>query len=285
MNKKLSIGVVAILLVGIGFFVLTRQNSQQATQGSQILNNCVSDKGEILAVVNTFETLQKNKDSKGVLGLFTPAQSQEEISDYQNLSGENPQVGSPRLYNNISTNYNTQSYKVVQEPTKSADNFCDVMVEEQRSIYGGPINPQYSPAQTRGFALTLTKQNGEWKIDQYQSQDIRIKKGKYIGFFNNTDNYNKAVQILQVIPEIQTIQNAVIKNGRNISFSSAGGENGDIVTVLLFEEGFPDQHTTRIDTFMVNVKTNEVQVYTAASVPNKNLSLEDWKKTVKERFE
>jgi hypothetical protein len=57
------------------------------------------------------------------------------------------------------------------------------------------------------------------------------------------------------------------------------------VTIVLFEEGFPDQHSTRIDTFMVNVTTNEIQVYTAASVPNKNISLEEWKKTVKERFQ
>ncbi len=101
----------------------------------------------------------------------------------------------------------------------------------------------------------------------------------------NTVNYDKAVKILQAVPEIQIIENAVIKNGRNTSFSSAGGENGDIVTVLLFEGGFPDQHTTRIDTFMVNVKTNEIQVYDATSVPNKNLSLEEWKKTVKDRFQ
>lgn len=101
---------------------------------------------------------------------------------------------------------------------------------------------------------------------------------------SNTSNYNKAVKMLQEIPEIQIIENAVIKNGRNTSFSSAGGENGDIVTVLLFEGGFPDKHTTRIDTFMVNIKTNEIQIYDATSVPNKNLSLDEWKKTVKERF-
>ena len=275
--------------MGIGFFVLTRQNSQQATQGSQILNNCVSDKGEILAVVNTYETLQTKKHSKAELELITPPQSLEELSDYQNLNGENPPVGSPRLYNNVSTNYNTQSYKVVQEPTKSADNFCDVMVEEQRSNYGGPANPQYSPAQTRSFALTLTKQNGEWKIDQYQSQDIRVKKGKYAGFLMeysyNTDSYDKAIQILQAIPEIQTIQNAVIKNGTK-TFFTQGDINGDVVKVWLYEEGFPDQHTTRIDTFNVNIKTKVITVDDVAMISGREfITLDAWKKTVKERFE
>ncbi len=192
-----AVVLVCFMIFGFGGYYLGKQSSpKQATQVSQtpiptpttpLLDNCVSDKSEILAVVNTFETLQKNKDSKGVLGLFTPPQSQAEISDYQNLSGEDAHI-SPRLYNNVSTNYNTQSYKVSQEPTKSTDSSCGVVVEEQRSIYGGPANPQYLPAQTQNFALTLTKQNGEWKIDQYQSQDTRIKKGKYAGFLMEYSN-------------------------------------------------------------------------------------------------
>ncbi|PIP17240.1 MAG: hypothetical protein COX44_00965 [Candidatus Portnoybacteria bacterium CG23_combo_of_CG06-09_8_20_14_all_37_13] len=194
------IGLIVLacfVVFGLGVYYLGKQSSsKRATQVSQtsipipttpLLDNCVSDKGEILAVVNTFETLQKNKDSKGVLGLFTPPQSQAEISDYQNLSGEDAHI-LPRLYNNVSTGYNTQSYKVAQEPTKSADNFCGVLLEEQRSNYGGPTNPQYLPAQTKDFALTLIKQNGGWKIDQYQSQDTRIKKGKYAGFLMEYSN-------------------------------------------------------------------------------------------------
>lgn len=102
---------------------------------------------------------------------------------------------------------------------------------------------------------------------------------------SQSDNYVKAVNMLQTIPEVQLIQQAVIKNGRNTSFSHAAGENGDIVTVLLFEGGFPDKISRRIDTFMVDIKTNEIQVYTGAPVSNKNLSLDEWKKTVRTRFQ
>lgn len=101
----------------------------------------------------------------------------------------------------------------------------------------------------------------------------------------HTENYEKAVKIVQAIPEMTIIENAVINKGKKMRFSSAGGEFRDIVTVLLFEEGFPDLHTSRIDTFMVNIKTNDIQVYSASTIPNKNISLEEWKKTVKERFQ
>lgn len=126
-------------------------------------------------------------------------------------------------------------------------------------------------------------------VNAFQGESDKILSSfKFLDGSNNatgnTDNYNKAVKILQAIPEIQIVENAVIKNGRTTSFSSAGGEHGDIVTVLLFEEGFSDQISRWRDSFMVNIKTNEIKVYTDASVPNKNISLDEWKRTVKTRF-
>lgn len=189
--------LVCFIIFGFGGYYLGKQssisnnitNTQPPIQtGStatsvptQVVDYCITEKDSILSVIINFETLQKNKDPKGVLALFTAPQLQDEISDYQNLSGKDTNI-EPRLYNNVSTNFNTQSYKITQQPAKSSNNSCVVQVEEQRSDYGGPTNPQFLPARTESFALILIKQNGEWKIDQYQSLNPKIKKGKYSGF-------------------------------------------------------------------------------------------------------
>lgn len=146
-----------------------------------VLDSCVAEKDNILSVVSTFESLQQSKNSSAILQLFTTPQSQQDISDYQNLSGEDAHI-SPRLYNNVSTSYNTLSYKVLQLPTKNSENNCNISIEEQRSYYGGPTDPKYLPATAENFTLVLTKQNDVWKIDQYQSQRSNIRKGEYSGF-------------------------------------------------------------------------------------------------------
>lgn len=146
-----------------------------------VLDSCVAEKDDILSVVSTFESLQQSKNSSAVLQLFITPQSQQDISDYQNLSGEDAHI-SPRLYNNVSTSYNTLSYKILQVPTKNGESNCNVSVEEQRSYYGGPTDPKYLPAAAENFTLILTKQNNVWKINQYQSQRSDIRKGEYSGF-------------------------------------------------------------------------------------------------------
>ncbi len=97
---------------------------------------------------------------------------------------------------------------------------------------------------------------------------------------SNTDNYDRAIQILQTIPEIQTINNAVIKAG-NKTFFSPEGENGSIVTVS-FRENFSDAHTSRIDTFNIDIESKVVTVEDVVS--DREISLDEWRKTVKERF-
>lgn len=101
-------------------------------------------------------------------------------------------------------------------------------------------------------------------------------------FLDNGNSYDKAIEILQAISEVQIIKNSIIKLGRK-PFFTPEGENGDIVTVSL-RESFPDDpHTSRIDTFNVNVKSKVITV--EDFVTNKQLSLDEWKKTVKERFQ
>lgn len=98
-------------------------------------------------------------------------------------------------------------------------------------------------------------------------------------------NYDQAISLLEAIPEIRIIQSAVIKAGRK-PFFIPEGESGEIVTVSL-RESFPeDAHTSRIDTFNVNIKSGVITVDDVAMVSGSEMiTLEEWKKTVKERFQ
>lgn len=102
---------------------------------------------------------------------------------------------------------------------------------------------------------------------------------------NTSPNYVSAMSILQNVPEIQLLQNDIKRLGRT-TFFEAGDENGDVVKIWLYEDGFPDNHTTRIDTFNVNVKTKVITVDDVAMISGKEtITLDEWKKTVKGRFQ
>lgn len=243
---------VCLIIFGFGGYFLGKQSSipnnltskQQSIQTNPTVttvpslstDNCVVEKDSILSVVTNFETLQKNKDPKGVLALFIAPQLQDEISDYQNLSGKNANV-EPRLYNNVSTNFNTQSYKVTQQPTKSSNSSsysCVVQVEEQRSNYGGPTNPKYLPAQAESFALTLRKQNGEWKIDQYMSLDPKIKTGKYSGFLMEYLNPVKGtIQYLPTPGNPNTYEYNLVNTEQGFPVSDMSGQGNKVTRVPL----------------------------------------------------
>lgn len=102
---------------------------------------------------------------------------------------------------------------------------------------------------------------------------------------SNTNNYDTAIKMLQAIPEIQIIENAVIKNGRKTFFMQSD-VNGDVVKIWLYEGGFPDQHTTKIDIFNVNVKSGVITVDDVAMKSGQEtITLDEWKKTIKIRFQ
>lgn len=96
-----------------------------------------------------------------------------------------------------------------------------------------------------------------------------------------TINGNKAITEIQKNGSIQYIQDILKKDGRT-GYLEYQSEKGDVVTVFLIEGGFPDNHTTRIDTFLMNVKTGEILVSDMTS--NKNVSLKEWGKDVTKRF-
>jgi len=158
--------------------------SIQYQQSNQLSDVCTQEIQSISTVVTSFEGQQKLRQADWILSMFTPAQTQAEISDYNYLSGKDANI-SPRLYSNVSTSFNTNSYRILNGPTKYNDNYCSVIVQEERSYYGGPANPQYLPATSAGFTFVLVKQNGSWKIDKYQNQTGKSsgESNKYSGWF------------------------------------------------------------------------------------------------------
>ena len=87
--------------------------------------------------------------------------------------------------------------------------------------------------------------------------------------------------ILKTIPEIQNIEKQVKKEGRK-PFYTPEGRDGDIVIVSL-RESFPDDpHTTRIDTFNVNITNGIITVEDV--VNGGQISLEEWKKKVNQNW-
>ena len=97
----------------------------------------------------------------------------------------------------------------------------------------------------------------------------------------STAQSNEAVAILQKNLSIQYIQSVIANNGRK-TYLEPQNEKGDVVEVYFIEGGFPDQHTTLIDVFMVNVKTDEILV--ADITNNKTISLNDWGMNIIYRF-
>lgn len=116
-----------------------------------------------------------------------------------------------------------------------------------------------------------------------EKQKTPVNQGNQISVPNtNSDKVSEAISLLETIPEIKIIKDSVVKAGRK-PFFTPEGENGDIVTVSL-RESFPDDpHTSRIDTFHININSKEITV--SDVVTNRDISLEDWKKSVRERFQ
>lgn len=179
----LLVGILIIAAVGGAYYLGIHKSTSLVSSPapSTSIDLCANDKDNILAVVTEFENLQQKRNAKGVLKLFTSPQSQTEIDDYNNLSSQDMHID-PRLYSNVSTNIKVISYSIVGQPTRSSNNSCSLTVEEERSYYGGPTNPQYLPSKKEEFNLILTKKDSIWLIDQYQSQNPQVRKGKYSGW-------------------------------------------------------------------------------------------------------
>lgn len=96
------------------------------------------------------------------------------------------------------------------------------------------------------------------------------------------DNFGAAVNYLEKLPEIRQIENAVKKAGQSKTFYTNEDIVGDVVSISL-RESFEDQHTSRIDSFNVNLKTKEILVEDVVS--GGTITFDEWKKNLNERFQ
>jgi len=141
---------------------------------------CVSEKDNIITLVNNFEKLQMEQNADGVLALFTPAVSVDDVNDYKYLIGKDTNVP-VRLYSTSSVRYITEKFTILSDPKEQGKN-CIVEVEEMRSMYGGPDNPTFLSATNLKFQLEAKKVGNVWKVETYNSLEPKIKDGKYSGF-------------------------------------------------------------------------------------------------------
>ncbi|MFC1790656.1 hypothetical protein ACFLZP_04210 [Patescibacteria group bacterium] len=112
-----------------------------------------------------------------------------------------------------------------------------------------------------------------WGYAETRYFEITAIKNNQAGEVNEIDLYSQAIDKLNQIAEIDKIKRMVIQAGRK-PFYINEGIDGYVVSVSL-RESFPDDpHTTRIDSFQVNLETGIITVLDIAS--NDYLPLEKW---------
>jgi len=109
---------------------------------------------------------------------------------------------------------------------------------------------------------------GDWQTVSITNNDV-----------TNADT--KAIQMVQAITEVQNIERSVKNTGRKPIYTPEG-RDGDIVTISL-RESFPnDLHTTRIDTFNVNITNGVITIEDV--VGGGQILLEEWKKKINQNW-
>lgn len=171
---------------GQGLIVVQNDGTAPKADKTSPEDICISELQSILSMIKQFEEYQKEKDASSVLSLFTKPESTQEKAELANLDGSDSGLP-PRLYNNVSTNYLTDSYSVISNPLKTEKSgVCNVIIEELRAYYGGPENPEYSSPLAKSFTLVVKKVDEKWMIVSYQSSEKNIKESKYSGFLMET---------------------------------------------------------------------------------------------------
>ncbi|MEK7180813.1 MAG: hypothetical protein AAB738_00565 [Patescibacteria group bacterium] len=137
---------------------------------------CAKEKENIVNVVKTFEDLQTKRDSLGILKLFTQPRNPGDSVSYESLLGSD--AAGPRLYNTGLTNFMQSSYKILEQSSGNESGSCAVKVEEQRSYQAHGIGSELSPSPSIPYIayIVLAKENNEWKIDSYLSDDGNTHK-------------------------------------------------------------------------------------------------------------
>lgn len=126
---------------------------------------------------------------------------------------------------------------------------------------------------------SITGYNEVYGCKEISESNLKNSKG-----LPKKDNsqFSKATSLLDGIPEIVKIKQKIIRAG-NKPFYADEDEQGSVIRVSLRESFLEDGHTTRIETFDVNLSSNTI---TVEDIVNGGVtSLKDWQQKVHQTWE
>jgi len=145
----------------------------------QIINVKVTnndEETEVKSLITKFEKYIQDRNVKGLMSLFTPAKTKEEIASYRNIMGQDPDVGAPRLFNNVTSNFIITNWKIARreypdnkELIIKDNNKYFVTVDETRKSWcnADPCAGTYSFENTSPYILEIVNVNSQWMVDKY----------------------------------------------------------------------------------------------------------------------
>ncbi|OGG02569.1 hypothetical protein A2Z33_02145 [Candidatus Gottesmanbacteria bacterium RBG_16_52_11] len=135
--------------------------------------------GTVRNLVTRFEDHIRDRNVSGLMSLFTPAVTEAEISSYRDLMGLEPDTGSSRLFNNVTSNFIVTSWKIARRQypdnaemiSKVGDTYF-VTVEETRKSWcnAGDCVGTYSFENTGFYVFEIVKRSTGWLVDKYYPQ-------------------------------------------------------------------------------------------------------------------
>lgn len=135
-----------------------------------------TEEEEIKSLVTRFEKYIQDRNVQGLVSLFTPSETKDEIASYRNLMGQDPDVGSPRLFNNVTSNFIITNWKISRreypdnkELITKDNNKYFVIVEETRKNWcnADPCAGTYSFENTGLYVFEIVNSNSNWMVDRY----------------------------------------------------------------------------------------------------------------------
>ncbi|MBI2017439.1 hypothetical protein HYS92_00150 [Candidatus Daviesbacteria bacterium] len=178
--------IITVLVVKKLYLVLSVQNppnisfeSPKAVQLElkypyEVKDLTDKEKGGVLQLVRTFETLQYERKAKEVLALFTLAALKDEKDQLDFLEGKDIN-SSPRLYSTAEFNCSLNWYMVRSIEKDNAG--ISVTLKELRTYYNNETADYIAKIDDFTLALSLKKDNG-YQVEGYKQES----PGKYSGF-------------------------------------------------------------------------------------------------------
>lgn len=149
------------------------------------INNS-SEEAEVKSLITKFEKYIQDRNVKALMPLFTSAKTAEETTSYRNLMGLDPDIGAPRLFINVTSNFIVTNWKIARREypdnkeliTKENDKYL-VTVEETRKSWcnADPCAGAYSFENTGPYIFEIINVNSQWMVDKYYFMNQRNVNG------------------------------------------------------------------------------------------------------------